>query len=43
MSKKRKWNDLPKPPKPYPGSERFGDWDFSSEGSVIWMEPGDTS
>jgi len=29
--------DLPPAPEPYPGSERFGDWDF---GTIIALEPG---
>ena len=38
MGKKRKNDDLPEPPKPYPGSERFGDWDL---GNIIPLEPGE--
>ncbi|MDQ0320766.1 hypothetical protein QO002_002904 [Pararhizobium capsulatum DSM 1112] len=30
-------NDLPDPPAPYPGSERFGDWTLSN---LIPLEPG---
>ncbi len=33
MSKKPK---LPKQPKPYPGSERFGDW---TSDNVLWVNP----
>jgi len=29
--------DLPPAPEPYPGSERFGDWDFSA---MTPLEPG---
>jgi len=29
--------DLPPAPEPYPGSERFGDWDFAS---MPALEPG---
>jgi len=29
--------DLPPAPEPYPGSERFGDWDF---GTITALEPG---
>ena len=34
MSKKK----LPPPGTPYPGSERFGDWDL---GGIIPLEPGE--
>ena len=27
--------------KPYAGSERFGNWDFGSEGNVIPLQPGE--
>ena len=38
MTKKRRHDDLPEPPKPYPGSEQFGDWDL---GNIIPLEPGE--